>query len=165
MMRYQGCSIAMQEVPDEISLVLLIGNCQHRCAGCHSPELREDSGQSLARDILGLLTRYRKIISCVCFMGEGGDVKALKRHLLIVRAFGLKTCLYSGCDEVRPLTSLLPHLDYLKLGSYIESRGGLDSPSTNQRFYAIKKGRLDDITYSFQRKRMQHDTSSHKGSL
>ncbi|HIR81761.1 MAG TPA: anaerobic ribonucleoside-triphosphate reductase activating protein, partial [Candidatus Limiplasma merdipullorum] len=38
-------------------------------------------------------------------------------------------------------------LDYLKLGHYDERLGGLDSPTTNQRFFRIEAGKLFDQTY------------------
>ena len=53
----------------------------------------------------------------------------------------------------------LENFDFIKLGPYIPSKGGLDSPSTNQRFYRIEdqpwydytvKGKcMRDITYKF----------------
>lgn len=153
MIKYQGHSITFQEVPGEVSLVLQIANCPHRCAGCHSPRLREDVGRPLANDILGLIACYRDMITCVCFMGEGDDIKALSRFLRVVKAFDLKTCLYSGWGETGELAPLVPLLDYLKLGPYRQDKGGLTSIGTNQRFYAVVDGQLNDITHKFQEKR------------
>ena len=70
-------------------------------------------------------------------MGEGHNPAQLREALQIVRCHGLKTCLYSGCESVKPFCDLLPLLDYLKLGEYQPDRGGLDSPDTNQRFYRV----------------------------
>lgn len=70
-------------------------------------------------------------------MGEGQNPTQLREALQIVRCHGLKTCLYSGCESVKPFCDLLPLLDYLKLGEYQPDRGGLDSPDTNQRFYRV----------------------------
>lgn len=41
-----------------------------------------------------------------------------------------------------------------KLGPYDAQRGGLDSPTTNQRFYRIDHGMLQDKTHLFQRKEL-----------
>lgn len=153
MIKYQGHSITFQEVPGEISLALQIANCPHHCDGCHTPQLREDVGRPLANDILGLIARYGKMITCVCLMGEGNDVKALSWFLRVVKAFGLKTCLYSGRDQIGELATLVPFLDYLKLGPYRQDKGGLASTGTNQRFYAVDNGKLNDITHKFQEKR------------
>lgn len=70
-------------------------------------------------------------------MGEGQNLAQLREALQIARCNGLKTCLYSGCENVEPFRDLLPLLDYLKLGEYRPDRGGLDSPNTNQRFYRL----------------------------
>jgi len=48
-------------------------------------------------------------------------------------------------------------LDYIKLGPYVEEKGGLDNPNTNQRFYRITAGKLTDETWMFQRKKEEHD--------
>ena len=47
-------------------------------------------------------------------MGEGQNPAQLREVLQIVRCHGLKTCLYSGCENVEPFHDLLPLLDYLK---------------------------------------------------
>lgn len=69
-----------------------------------------------------------------------------------IRAHNLQTCLYSGFDIVEPFVALLPMLDYLKLGHYDEHLGGLDSPTTNQRFFRIEAGKLIDQTDLFRRR-------------
>lgn len=45
----------------------------------------------------------------------------------MIRAHGLKTCLYSGASTPSTFRPLFPLLDYLKIGAYDEQRGGLDS--------------------------------------
>ena len=78
--------------------------------------------------------------------------------LLSIRAHNLKTCIYSGFDIVAPFVAFLPMLDYLKLGHYDERLGGLDSPTTNQRFFRIEAGKLFDQTYLFRRREIElHD--------
>lgn len=47
-------------------------------------------------------------------MGEGQNPAQLREALQIARCHGLKTCLYSGCENVKPFRDLLPLLDYLK---------------------------------------------------
>ena len=69
-----------------------------------------------------------------------------------IRAHNLKTCIYSGFDIVAPFVAFLPMLDYLKLGHYDERLGGLDSPTTNQRFFRIEAGKLIDQTDLFRRR-------------
>ena len=74
-----------------------------------------------------------------------------------MREHCLKTCLYSGCDCIQPFVPLLPLLDYLKIGRYDEKLGGLDSGTTNQRFYRVENGQLIDETEQFQRRKEEHD--------
>ena len=68
---------------------------------------------------------------------------------------GLKTSLYSGNDDKEAFQSLYGLLDYLKTGHYDEKLGGLDCPTTNQRFYRFDHGRLIDETSLFQRKQVE----------
>lgn len=157
MIKYTGYSIVLQEVPDEISLAIEISNCQHRCPGCHSPELQKNVGYDLEQDLPTLLKEYAGRITCVCFMGEGNDRDALARCLMSVRKAGLKTCLYSG-SQVFDL-SLQCWIDYYKIGPYIEERGGLDSPGTNQSMWLLSSGKsgmamsYTNITYKFQHRK------------
>lgn len=152
-MKYQGHTIAAQEAPGEISLVLLIAGCGRSCPGCHSPELQADEGRPLATELLDLLHRYKGLASCVCFMGEGGDTDALIASLRLCRAFGYKTCLYSGADSVKEVAPYLQCLDYLKIGRFDRDLGGLNCPQTNQRFYKRINMGWDDITGLFQKRR------------
>ncbi len=59
---------------------------------------------------------------------------------------GIKTAWYSGFGELPHSVDILS-FDYLKLGPFIESLGGLKSPETNQRLYKIHPdGWREDIT-------------------
>lgn len=84
-------------------------------------------------------------------------MEQLEYALRMIRARGLKTCLYSGCNNIKPFERLLPLLDYIKLGPYVDALGGLDNPNTNQRFYRISAGELIDETWMFRRKKEQYD--------
>jgi anaerobic ribonucleoside-triphosphate reductase activating protein len=65
----------------------------------------------------------------------------------IAQARGLKTCLYSGKDKSSISPVILERLDYLKYGPYMESKGGLGSPETNQVMEDLATG--ENITYKF----------------
>lgn len=157
MIRYISHALTFAEVPDEVTLCLNVSNCPHRCPGCHSPELREDVGRDLLEALPGLLVKYGNDITCVCFMGEGNDMEALCQCLAMVRRHGLLTCLYTGCQKPSAVLRAIPYLDYLKLGPYDSSLGGLASPSTNQRMYRLTfepsnpgYPSFHDITWKFQ---------------
>jgi len=71
-----------------------------------------------------------------------------------VQGANLKTAWYTGREEL-PETIALENLDFIKLGPYDPTRGGLDSPTTNQRFYRVEHAtatqKLIDETASFQK--------------
>ena len=155
MLKYQGAAVVLQEVPDEISLAINISNCPYRCVGCHSKNLQEDIGHSLSKDFPKLLKKYKGLITCVCFMGDGGEQLALLDYILESHQQGLKVCLYTGADRIvgTNLILLCGYLDYIKIGHYESERGGLGSKTTNQRMYKIehhfKEDWLIDITHKF----------------
>lgn len=168
MLYYQGYTVSFQEVPDETSLAILVGDCPHRCPGCHSPELQRPEGEDLEKNLGKIIDEYQDAITCVCFMGEGRDLDALWRCILKVKKRNKKVCLYTGYN-IGLLYSILPmengfrqnlplYLDYLKVGPFIEKMGGLDSPTTNQVMYRSVRLEDDhhvweDITYKFQKKK------------
>jgi anaerobic ribonucleoside-triphosphate reductase activating protein len=146
-------AVTFQEVPDEISLILNISNCPHKCEGCHSPHLRNDIGEYLTDKLMiELLRRYKGLISCVCFMG--GDYNRVELMYLfeICKENNLKICLYSGCNDIPAI--LKTHVDMYKIGPYVKERGGLDSNITNQN-YLVKtdSGAFINQTYKFKIKK------------
>lgn len=147
-------AICLQEVPDEISLSLAISNCPCHCEGCHSEYLWEDCGRDALQVLKVKLNEVSEYITCVLFMGGDDDnqkdslfecIKYIK-----VNYPNLKIALYSGFYTVDK--KILENLDYLKVGPYIKSCGGLNKKTTNQRMYKINNGHLEDITYRFQEK-------------
>ena len=164
MIKYLNYSVTFQEVPNETSLCFNITNCQNRCEGCHSPELREDIGKNLEDDMADIIGKYEDGITCVCFLGEGNDPVAMTICLNTIRVLfpKLKICLYSGDSQGGNWNIyiwLSCHLlDYLKLGPYIEDRGPLNNPNTNQRMYKVHNDsnpvHLEDITKEFWKKKV-----------
>lgn len=152
LLRYSDYSIVFQEVPNEISLAFNITECPHRCPGCHSSYLSESFGNYVDDDLSRLIERYKNYITCVCFMGGDQHMEDLLISLIYVKSLGLKTCVYSGSSSEEIFDPLLPYLDYLKIGPYMEDQGGLASPNTNQVFYKVKNCHKENITNLFWRK-------------
>ena len=169
-MKVASFDIVFQEIPGEVTLALNLSNCPCHCPGCHSPHLAEDIGEVVSEDLLnGLLARYGSMITCVAFMGGDANPEEVARWAEWIKAYQLKTAWYSGrqqlpeCLTVKRSNSVtvcqcdglsgaadLP-FDYVKLGPYIESLGGLKSPTTNQRLYKRVGDEWQDITSSFWR--------------
>lgn len=142
MIKYLGYAVTFAEVPDEVSLTISVTNCGRHCDGCHSPELQQDIGEDLERDLPGLLKEFKDEITCVCFMGEGPDLEALQECVDYVHGHGFKTCLYTP-----RIVNVIENLDYVKVGPYRKDVGGLGERTTNQRMYYHGK----DITERFWR--------------
>jgi anaerobic ribonucleoside-triphosphate reductase activating protein len=154
-LKYIGYSVVCEEVPDEIAVAINISGCRYRCNGCHSKYLWEYTGNYISDDINNIIGMYDGLITCVCFMGGDQNMTELRELLLLVKKkYHLKTCIYSGCDDFGKFNGLLNDdlIDYLKVGSYKKSLGGLDNVNTNQRMYKIIGKQKTDITYRFRRK-------------
>lgn len=150
--------MVFQEIPDEVTLSINISNCPCHCLGCHSQYLWEDIGEPLnAMSLDMLLKDYGQDITCVAFMG--GDATPEKVDSLagwMRSAYPeLKTAWYSGravlSDKIH-----LRNFDYIKLGPYIEAKGPLNKPTTNQILYRIDpkadNGIGENITNKFWKK-------------
>lgn len=141
-MRYLNWDITFQEVPNEISLSFSITGCPIRCLGCHSPELWSSrNGKELTFEKLQeLINRYRGQITAVLFLGGEWHEEELISFLQLAKSHSLKTCLYTGKETASE--AILSHLDFLKTGSWISEKGGLDSETTNQKFIDVKNNQI-----------------------
>lgn len=155
-MKLASYDIVFQEIPGEVTLALNLSGCPNRCPGCHSPHLREDIGEVLDDALMAeLLGRYGTSVTCVCFMGGDGDPAEVARLSALARTSTngrLKTGWYSGKQKL-PAGFDIASFDYIKLGPYITELGGLDSSTTNQRFYKIEQGEPIDSTALFRKNR------------
>ena len=155
MLKYVDTDIVFQEIPDEVTIAVNISNCPCRCKGCHSKYLWADTGKPLTTDTVdGLMSKYGGEATCFCFMGGDNDPEEVARLAGFLRTYGppkLKVGWYSGRERL-PEGFSLQNFQYLKLGPYVAERGGLRSPTTNQRLYRIaENGTQEDITGRLQR--------------
>ena len=150
MLRYLYVKEVFREIPGEISLGLSISGCQIHCSGCNQRELWEDKGTPLTPQRLELLLKSHQGVTCLCLFGGEHDMDTLT-ELFMYAHKKVKTAWYCGLDRLpKKHLGILGHLDYLKLGHYDDSLGGLDSPTTNQHLYRVNGGNLEDITYQLQ---------------
>ena len=147
-MKYLNTMIGFREFPDEISLLINITGCCWHCPGCHSPELWEDIGKKLDYKALIKLIESNKGITCIGFMG--GSPKSINILAGIVRKYNpkLKIGWYWGGNSI-PKNINLNNFNFIKIGPYIEEKGGLDNPNTNQIMYEIIDDKLINITSKF----------------
>lgn len=140
--------IVFQEVPDHVSLAFLITGCPLRCKGCHSTDSwNKLKGKPLTKSsYISYLNKYHSFINCVVFFGGEWASPALIEKLLIAKDFKLKTCLYSGLEQVP--VQILTLLDFVKVGPWQRKRGGLTDKNTNQRFYDLNSGKC--LNFKFQ---------------
>jgi anaerobic ribonucleoside-triphosphate reductase activating protein len=154
-MKYVNTGVVFQEIPDEVTLSINISNCPCHCLGCHSQYLWDDICEPLNTMSLGvMLKEYGEDITCVAFMGGDGEpdkVNALAEWTK-KNYPELKTAWYSG-RGILSKDIQLKNFNFIKLGPYIESKGPLNKPTTNQRLYKVVKGEtLKDITSKFWKK-------------
>ena len=150
-LKYLGHSIVFQEVPNEISLAINISGCPYKCRGCHSSYLWEYKGRYVSDDIEALINEHDGI-TCVCFMGGDQNPQELNELIDYVHLKGLKVCLYTGNDDI---PDGIHNLNYLKIGRYVEKCGGLDKPTTNQKFYVVHDDKdYFDITSLFRKEQI-----------
>lgn len=165
-MKYQYAKVTFQEIPDEITLCIAISGCKVHCKDCNQKNLWKDEGKNLNIQKLDNLINANKGITCICFMGNAENIPMLWYYIKMTKEnSNLKTAMYIGRDIINIIKDyghFLNFLDYLKVGSYISNLGGLDSKTTNQRLYSLKKVRTEgeftdyetvftDITYKLQK--------------
>ena len=153
-MKYADFKVVFREIPDEVTLAINISNCPVKCPGCHSSYLAQDIGEPLDQAALSGLIESNPGITCVSFMGGDGEPKLIYEYAKWIKKTypKLKVGWYSGRD-LNNAKQNLEVLDYVKVGPYIDEYGPLDSPNTNQRFYAITQSsegpKLEDKTKLF----------------
>lgn len=141
-MYYSTIEIALQEVPGEISICFSITGCTLKCTGCHSPFLwKEKNGHPLTKHIYkDTLNKYKAYASCVLFMGGEWHKAELIDCLEYAQKEGYKTCLYSGESTID--ADILKALNWAKTGRWNAELGGLDSPTTNQKFIEVSTKKI-----------------------
>lgn len=154
MLKFHNFDIVFQEIPDETTLAINLTGCPFRCQGCHSPHLWEDTGRTLdAESLEAIYGTYRGLVTCIALMGGDAhpdEVQALSK--VIRQKLGLKSAWYSGAAAL-PAAIDPKEFDFIKIGPYETSRGGLKSQTTNQRLYRIlADGAMVDITAKIRQK-------------
>lgn len=153
MVKYKDAFVVFEEIPDKVSLAINITNCQNRCKGCHSPELRCDIGRELTNKEIDNLIKDNDGINCIIFMGEGNDINGIVKLAEHIKNtyHEMALAIYSGRESVEQ--KIWENFDYVKIGSYMEEFGPLNKETTNQKLYEVRHKDMGyettDITYKF----------------
>ncbi|MBM6701110.1 4Fe-4S cluster-binding domain-containing protein [Megasphaera elsdenii] len=132
--------ITLTEIPNRISVFFEIGNCTCHCDGCHSPELWDTNytrpNMTVQEMIDYVHEQYKLGANAVVIMG-GWNNEEVSRSALILLLLDLscefQVGIYVGDDYLGCLPRL--PIKWIKSGRYEKDKGGLDSPTTNQKFY------------------------------
>lgn len=151
-MRYSSPQVVFTEVPSEITLALSISGCPLRCKGCHSKHTYNlKYGDELDQEELSRLILKHRHITCVLFYGGEWLTDELVSLLNFSKKLGVKTCLYTGHTLDQIDLRLLDRLDFIKTGAYDEKLGGIDKEGSNQKFFKIMSGVLEDVSHEFRK--------------
>ena len=151
-MKCFGKFITLSDVPNEIALSFCVAGCPLFCKGCSwnaTPDKNEydfDIKQEIDKEPL---------VTCINFFGGEWLEDELVDYLKYAKEKKKATCLYTGLtlDEMKAQHPLIiPLLDYLKVGRWVEQLGGLDNPNTNQIFYDLHT--YTSLNFLFQKREL-----------
>lgn len=151
MLKYYNKMVVLQEVPGEISVSFAIAGCPHNCKNCSWANTINKLPQKELTDekYISQLEKYKNYATCILFMGGNWEKEDLIHKLKLAKKYGFKTCLYTGDVLEHVDNNILENLSYVKVGPYIENLGGLDKPTTNQRFIDLVNKKV--LNNEFQR--------------
>jgi anaerobic ribonucleoside-triphosphate reductase activating protein len=151
-LEYLYSTIVLQEVPGEISLSFSINGCPRNCKHCSWKASKDITPAKKLTDEAfdKFLMKNKGLASCVLFLGGEWKKKDLVKKLKRARQMGFKTCLYTGIETLDGVDKeIKDQLSYIKVGSYKEELGGLNSKRTNQKFINLMTGKV--MNSEFQR--------------
>ena len=132
-MKIYNKEISFLEVPDEINLTFFVHGCKLACYNCFWKSDMKHYELTI-NDYKELLNKYKNKVTCITFLGGEWDTNIIEYLKLAKHDY--KTCLYTGLNYnefINKHKDIIEHLDYLKVGRYIEELGALDSKTTNQQ--------------------------------
>lgn len=107
------------------------------------------------------LYRQYPHITCIALMGGDANIDDIieigfSRHFSSMMLPSVKLAWYSGLEYIEneeQHDKIVGLFDYIKMGPYIEEKGPLNNPNTNQRmyetFHSSQETRTRDITHKF----------------
>lgn len=155
----------ISELPGETAVYIEFSGCRQNCPGCHSDYLIGDQGDSLnledtVYNAYALAQKYPDDITAIVLMGGTANNGITEKSFgILIKALAKKTGLpiglYSGRDEAPDKYLDIEEIKWVKTGSYKEDLGGLEEPTTNQRFY-VKEHTIVTDQYGVYSGRIPH---------
>lgn len=167
MLKYFDYSVTFAEFPDEIALCVNVSNCPNKCEKCSESWLSQDIGFDLNYKSVSDLIKKNPGITLFGFMGGDNDpIERVNLSKFIKNNFGIRTGVYSGANSI--YLDGIETFDYYKFGSWIypfdkngdlicyKQCGPICYVGTNQKMFKIKDGKMEDITYRFQKDKISN---------
>lgn len=153
MLQYLDTYVGLQEIPGEVSLVIILSDYVFQCRGKKAQMYKSKEGKPLTKEEFTVfIDSLIGDITCVTFMG--GDIAPDEINDLAtfvrIQYPDLRIGWYSSDESITVFTEY-QNFDYIKLGPYNQRKGGLRPPKTNQRLYKVEGAMLRDITHLFQK--------------
>ena len=145
-MEIYGYDFTFSEVPDHISLTISVKGCGLKCDGCSWKGLTHFEEFTLP-DLENILIKNNKKISAVCFLG-GEWESNIDKYFDLVKKYEKILCLYTGKELEELDETFVNKLDFIKVGNWLEEKGGLNNKDTNQKYIDIKNNKV--LNYKFQ---------------
>ena len=146
--------ITFAEVPNKCAVFLELGDCKRRCKGCHTPELCKpmtDEDCMTVEKCVEIVDSFLDDGANAIVVLGGTDCHSFTleslQGLLDKLSEYAPLCLYSGSDDTKTMLDFARDsgCTYVKVGSYKEECGGLQQPTTNQRFYKLEYDQIIDF--------------------
>lgn len=163
--------VTFSELKGEVAHYFLFGNCIKNCPDCHSKKdlnyfqnpIPCNRCWSVYDAVLSAIYAKNDGATAILLMGGTTCEGVYEEDIInLVNALSkiLPVAIYSGLDEDEvdgarwyANLNLYTNVRWLKTGSYQKDKGGLDSPTTNQKFYErLDNGQWLDITSTYTRK-------------
>ena len=140
--------VTLNEIPDKVAVFVELGQCKNICKECHSAyyihnKLHPDLYTPLDLIVYKVQRQVHKGANAIVIMGgtNNYDMDTEKLIKLIntladIAPVGVYSGILDGAMVHRDIIKN-SKLTWLKTGEYNAKLGGLNSPTTNQRFYFI----------------------------
>ncbi len=139
------------EIPTQISMNIYVSGCMKRCKNCQNSSLWEFRKEHvLDEEVLKIALKHHSMANWICFLG--GDAvyqpKGLELIAEVAKKEGKLVCLYTGLNFSELNEININNIDLIIDGPYVEQKGTVNSPTTNQQCYVNKNGTWSIVKFN-----------------